>query len=105
MTKPPCSLPFATKATQPLGIVAYLRRQDFYRYAIAQQDVSRKVNCAHSALTKQRFDFVLAIKHRAHDRRRIIFEHLTVSWAKAHTIVVLLITNCAVFHAGFTTKR
>src|SRR5678815_2883691 len=96
MTKAAGCLSFATKATQPFSVVANLRRQDFYRDAITQQNVTRQINRSHPALAKQRFNLVLAVEHRTNDGRRVIFQHLPVSGAEADTVLKLCFTDCAI---------
>src|SRR6185503_17490172 len=104
MTKSPGCLPFATKAAQPFRVVSHFRRQNLNGHSIAQQDVPSQVNCSHPTLTEEGFDLILTIKDSANERRRVVFQHLTVSGAEAHIVVIFSFADGAIFHAGKVPK-
>src|ERR1043166_8880811 len=104
MTKASSGLAFATEAPQPLGVGAHFRRQDFYRDAIAQQDVPCQVNRTHPAFAKQRFNLILAIEDGANERGRIVFKYLAVGGTEADIILVFCFADSAVFHAELVPK-
>jgi hypothetical protein len=105
VAKTPGRLTFAPESSQPLGVVAYLRWENFYGDTIAQKNVAREINGAHAAFTKQRFDVVLPVEDRSHQRRRIIFQNFTVNGAEAHAIIVFRLADGAVFHLILIAKR
>src|SRR5215831_5740574 len=62
MSKAPGSLPLTSKASQPFGVVPHLRRQDFYGYTVAKQDVAGAKDGAHAAFAQHRLNLVLAVE-------------------------------------------
>ena len=73
MTEAARGLAFTTKAAQPLRIVAHLRREDFDRHLIAEQDVARTIDRAHSAFADQRLDVILTVEDGINNVRRVVF--------------------------------
>jgi len=91
-------LALALEAAQPFGIAAHLRRQDFNRDAIAEQNVPRAIDRAHPPFAQHAFDLILAVEHAADQGRRIFFQNFTVLRAKAHRVIEFFVADRAVLH-------
>src|SRR5882724_6225521 len=102
MAKAPGGLSFTPKPTQPLCVVPHFGWENLYGYAVPEQDVTSAINCSHTALPEHCVNLVLAVEHRTHEGRRIVFQHLAINRAKAHAIVEFPFTNSAVFHLGLS---
>src|ERR1044072_5833837 len=100
MSKTTRRLTFTSKSSEPLGIGSDFRRQDFDSHAVAEKDVPRPVDCAHSAFAEQRLHLVLAVEDSIDDRSRIGLEDLPVNRAEANAVVVFGFAGGAVFHSG-----
>jgi hypothetical protein len=93
MAKAAGGLPFPLKTAQPFGVAAHFRRQNFDRHAIAQQNVARAIDGAHTAFTQQRFDLVLAIEGFTDKRAGILFQDLAVLGTKTYGVVEFFVTE------------
>src|SRR5438445_2842133 len=105
MAKTTRRLPFALKAAQPFSVTPHLWRKHLDRDAIAQQDVARQINGAHTTFAQNGFDLVLAVQHLADERGRIFFQHLAVVRAKAYAVVEFFVAGRAVLHWEISLQR
>src|SRR5438067_2165892 len=105
MTKSPRGLAFALKSAQPFGVAAHFWRQNFDRDAIAEQDMTRAIDGAHSTFAQHGFDLVLAVECSADERRRIFFENLAVFRAEANAVVEFFVASGAVLHSGASLQQ
>jgi hypothetical protein len=67
MSKAARCLTFTPESSQPLGIGSNLRRQNFNRYTVAEEDMPGSIDCAHSAFAEKRLHLVLAIEDSIDD--------------------------------------
>jgi hypothetical protein len=93
MAKAAGRLTFALKAAQPFRVASHFGRQHFNGYAIAEQNVPRAINGAHSTLAEEGLDLILTVKHLARQRRWIFFQDLAVSRAEADTVIEFLVAG------------
>src|SRR5882724_10244661 len=100
MTKAAGRLTFALKAAQPFSVAAHFRRQQLNGDAIAEQNVPRAIDRAHSTFAQQSFDLVLAVELLADQRRRIFFQYLAIGGAEAQSVVIFSVAGRAVLHGG-----
>src|ERR1051326_1049162 len=105
MAKAARCLSFALKAAQPFGVAAHFRRQHLDRHAIAQQNVPRTIDSAHSAFAEHAFNLILTVENTPYQRRRILFQDLAVLWTKAQTVVKFFFADLAVLHSEISLQR
>src|ERR1051326_460289 len=103
MAKTTRCLTFAPEASQPLGVSPDFGRKNFDSDAITEQDVTRAVNCAHTAFAEQRLHLVLAIEHGVDDGSRIRLEDLAIDCTEAYGVVVFCFAGGAIFHGQSST--
>src|SRR5437870_4484371 len=105
MTKAAGRLSFALKAAQPFGVAAHLWREQLDRDSIAEQDVARFIDGAHTTLAQQGLDLVLAIQHCTNERSSIFFQNFAVLWTEAERVVKFVLADRAVLHQWISLQR
>ena len=105
MAKAARGLAFATKAPQPFRIATHFRREDFYRDAVAQQDVTRAETRRPCRLCPALIRFDTGRQELCQRSTRIVFQNFAVDGTETDCVLVFGFADGAVFHRLTSLQR